>query len=74
MTLEDGGRRFSSQQLLPQEFWPQNRPYMMVVEPLYFRKNQIGFVLFEVGPRDGNVYEALRSGISSALQGALLVQ
>jgi light-regulated signal transduction histidine kinase (bacteriophytochrome) len=30
--------------------------------------------LFEVGPREGAVYETLRSQISSALQGALLVQ
>jgi PAS domain S-box-containing protein len=44
-----------------------------VVEALYFREEQIGFVVFEVGPRNGGIYDALRGQISSALQGALLV-
>jgi anti-anti-sigma regulatory factor len=51
--------------------WPQKR-HTFVVKPLYFQERQIGFSLFEVGPRDGGIYEALRGEISSALQGALL--
>ncbi len=69
--LEPGGRRFSSRQLAPEGLWPQRR-YSFVVEPLYFRDEQIGFVLFEIGPRDGAVYQVLRGHISSALKGALL--
>ena len=46
----------------------------MVVEPLYFREDHLGLVLFEVGPREGMVYEVLRGQLSSALKGALLVQ
>jgi rsbT co-antagonist protein RsbR len=45
-----------------------------VVEALHFRDNQLGFVLLEAGPRDGTVYEVLRAQISSALEGALLLQ
>jgi PAS domain S-box-containing protein len=45
-----------------------------VVEALYFQDQQLGFALFEAGPRDGKIYETLRDQISSALQGALLVQ
>ncbi|MBN1994314.1 MAG: GAF domain-containing protein [Anaerolineae bacterium] len=50
------------------------QPYSLVVVPLYFRENQLGFVLFEVGPQTGAIYEALRREISSALQGALFVE
>jgi signal transduction histidine kinase/DNA-binding LacI/PurR family transcriptional regulator len=71
--LEPGGQRFPSRRVLPEEMWPQ-RQYSFVVEPLYFRENQLGFALFEVGPREGGVYEALRWQISSALQGALLLR
>jgi signal transduction histidine kinase len=38
------------------------------------RENQLGFVLFEIGPREASVYGALRRGISSTLYGALLLR
>ncbi len=67
------GRRFHSKQLVPPNLLGNTR-LNLIAEPLFFQQEQIGFVLFEPGPREGNVYEALRSQISSALQGALLVQ
>src|SRR5262249_53214259 len=45
----------------------------MVVEPLFFREEQIGYALFEIGPRDPSVYEVLGGYISSALKGAQLI-
>jgi PAS domain S-box-containing protein len=74
IALEPGGRRFPSPQLVPEGLWPQGRRYTYVVEALYFREDQLGFVLFEVGPRDGAIYDVLRGEISSALQGALLLR
>ena len=71
--LEPDELRFPSSQLLPAKMWP-HRQFCFVVEPLYFRNNQLGLALFEIGPREGMVYEVLRGQISSALQGALLVQ
>jgi DNA-binding LacI/PurR family transcriptional regulator/anti-anti-sigma regulatory factor len=72
--LEPGGRRFRTLTLVPDGFLPQGRQYSLVFQPLFFQQNQIGFVLFEVGPREGAVYETLSSQLSSALQGALLLQ
>lgn len=72
--LETGGRPFASRALAPDDLLPHNRRYSMVVEPLFFRHDQIGFILLEIGPRDPEVYEVLRGYISSALKGALLVQ
>jgi anti-anti-sigma regulatory factor len=72
--LEPGGRRFPCQELVPEGMLPQDRCYSMVVEPLYFRDDQLGFALLEAGPRDGTVYEVLREQISSALRGALLLR
>jgi PAS domain S-box-containing protein len=68
------GQHFPSQQLVPGEMWPQDRRYIFMAEALYFREDQIGFALFEAGPREGSVYEALRAELSSALKGALLLQ
>jgi DNA-binding LacI/PurR family transcriptional regulator/anti-anti-sigma regulatory factor len=71
--LEAEGKRFRSQQLAPEGVLP-DRQYTFVVEPLYFREHQFGFVLLEVGPREGVVYDVLRGEISAALQGALLLR
>jgi PAS domain S-box-containing protein len=72
--LEPDGRRFPSPQLTPEGMLTRDRPCSMVVEPLYFREDQIGFAVFEMGPQEGAIYEALRGQISSALQGALILQ
>jgi signal transduction histidine kinase/DNA-binding LacI/PurR family transcriptional regulator/AraC-like DNA-binding protein/DNA-binding response OmpR family regulator len=73
--LDVGEQVFSSGKLAPIDLlaWHRSdRPYSLVVESLHFREEQIGFVLFEVGPRDGTIYEVLSRQISSSLKGALL--
>ncbi|HSD82845.1 MAG TPA: ATP-binding protein, partial [Anaerolineae bacterium] len=72
--LDPGGRLFASRELAPADVLPADRRYSFMLEPLYFREEQIGFALFEIGPRDSTVYEVLRGHISSALKGALLFQ
>ncbi|MBN1886814.1 MAG: SpoIIE family protein phosphatase [Thermoflexales bacterium] len=71
--LGPDGQRFPSRQLVPAEMWPR-RLFSFVIQPLYFQEDQIGFALSEIGPQDGRLYDVLRGEISSALQGALLVQ
>jgi signal transduction histidine kinase/AraC-like DNA-binding protein/CheY-like chemotaxis protein len=72
--LEGDGLRFSTDQVIPQDLLPQGRRYSLVVEPLYFQNKSLGYVVFEIGPHDGNIYELLRNNLSSALQGARLFQ
>jgi anti-anti-sigma regulatory factor len=60
--------------LVPDGFLPQGRQYSLVFQPLFFQQNQVGFVFFEIGPWEGEIYETLSSQLSSALQGALLLQ
>jgi signal transduction histidine kinase/AraC-like DNA-binding protein len=72
--LEQGGLLFSTDQIVPQDLLPQDRRYSLVVEPLYFQDKSLGYVVFEIGPHDGNIYELLRNNLSSALQGATLFQ
>jgi DNA-binding LacI/PurR family transcriptional regulator/anti-anti-sigma regulatory factor len=72
--LEPGGQRFRTLSLAPDGLLPQGRQYSLVLQPLFFQQDQIGFVLFEVGPREGEIYETLSAQLSSALQGALLLQ
>lgn len=70
--LPAGGIAYPSRQLVPREYLPRTRRYELVVEPLHFHERRIGFAVFEIGPRDGAVYESLRGYLASALKGALL--
>jgi PAS domain S-box-containing protein len=72
--LEPGGQRFRSRELVPEDMRPRGRPFTFAVESLCFQKDQLGFVIFEAGPPEEFIFDALRRLISSALQGALLVQ
>jgi anti-anti-sigma regulatory factor len=72
--LEPGGTRFPTHQVLPEGMWPEDRRYTMILQALYSRDSQIGFVLFEVGPQSWPMYDVLRAQISSALQSALILR
>jgi len=74
LNLEAENPVFPSPRLAPDGMLPQDRRYSLVTEALYFRDEQLGFVIFEVGPREGPIYGMLREEISSALQGAQLVR
>lgn len=74
VALKPGGLRFATRQLIPPELLPHHRRYSLVVEPLYFQDKSFGYAVFEIGPHSGDIYELLRSNLSSALQGAHLFQ
>jgi diguanylate cyclase (GGDEF)-like protein len=71
MPLPPDGILYPTRQLIPESLLPDSR-FSLMVEPLYFQREPIGFALFGIGPLDGSVYEVLRAQISSALKGALL--
>ena len=78
---EDGRQRtdtgptvpFQSALLTPYEI-DRPAPYSIVAASLYTVDGQLGFILFEVGPRAGWVYEAMQRQVSGALSGMLLLQ
>ena len=68
------GQPFETKHLVPANAFPTDRRTSYIVEPLFFRQQRLGYALFEMGPRQGIIYEALRDQISAALKGAMLVQ
>ncbi|HEY5957623.1 MAG TPA: substrate-binding domain-containing protein [Polyangiaceae bacterium] len=68
------GEIFPANQLVPNDVLADDVRQTFIVEPLFFESEQLGFVLFEMGPTDGVVYETLRDQIGSALKAALLVK
>ena len=73
LDMPAGGAVFDTRRLAPPEML-QDRRRAMVVEPLFFESTQLGFALFELGPRRRVVYELLRELVSAALHGAELLR
>ncbi|HUG22678.1 response regulator [Piscinibacter sp.] len=65
---------FPSHELVPGGLAKRDAARSLVVLPLYFQDKQLGFVVMEGWVREGWIYEALRAQLSSAVQGALLVE
>ena len=62
---------------MPDGLLPVDRTYAMVVDPLFFKDDPLGYAVFEMGPADAFTYEAygaLRVRISGALKVALLIE
>jgi signal transduction histidine kinase/DNA-binding LacI/PurR family transcriptional regulator len=65
---------FESVRLVPGDRLRRTSPYSMVATPVYFRDQQLGFVLFELGPRIGWIYAALQEQLGSALHRVFLAE
>lgn len=69
--VEGPGRLIETLDLVPKELLPTRRT-SLVLMPLFFEAVQLGAALFEMGPENGVIYEALREVLSAALKGARL--
>jgi DNA-binding LacI/PurR family transcriptional regulator/signal transduction histidine kinase len=68
------GRRFPTHQLVPNGILPSERRHSLMIIPLFFQEEHFGLAIFEAGPQEGSVYEALHGQLSSALKGAMTLQ
>lgn len=74
LPLQEEGLRFPTNQLLPPHILNKAKAHTLLIEALYFRNEQIGYAIFQHGPKRRLVYEVLRGKISSAIKGALLLE
>ncbi len=65
---------FPSVRLVPGDELRRPEPYNMVAAPLYFKDQQLGYVLLELGPRVGWIYVALQEQLSTAMHRMFLVE
>lgn len=72
--VRDNKDACSARQMLSEILFHENRPYLMIAQLLYVDKEPIGFALFEPGPLDERIYSTLATHISTALNGALLLE
>lgn len=73
VALPPGGLAFSGRSVVPPGLLP-NRRWTLVVEPLYFRDQSLGYLVLEEAAVGPEVYEELRSAVSTAMKTALLLE
>jgi signal transduction histidine kinase/DNA-binding response OmpR family regulator len=71
--LSGSERRVRGRALAYGSLAPAGKPYSLLVQPLYFRDEQFGLVVFEQ-QTDGDIYEMLREEISVTLKAVLLAE
>ena len=64
---------FNTGDIIPDKYIPIDRRFTYLVNPLFFKNEHFGFVVFEVEYDDVVYYEALRGQISNTLKGAILM-
>jgi diguanylate cyclase (GGDEF)-like protein len=62
---------FPAKELIPGGF-SEDMPCEYLLMALYFKKEHLGYVLFEINTLNGSIYETLATQISSAIKGAML--
>lgn len=65
---------FPAHQLLPRSTAPYVSPFNLIVLPMLFRSEAIGYIVMNVHERKGVVYENLQSLISGALKNETQIQ
>ncbi|KMQ52167.1 Serine phosphatase RsbU, regulator of sigma subunit [Chitinispirillum alkaliphilum] len=69
-----GDAVFESKDLIPGGVETLQLNWQLIVLPLYFKEEQLGFILFKPGKCKTYVYNLLSQHLSGAIQGALLMQ
>jgi signal transduction histidine kinase/DNA-binding LacI/PurR family transcriptional regulator/AraC-like DNA-binding protein/response regulator of citrate/malate metabolism len=68
------GQVFPARQLLPGNLLTAARHHSLVVEPLFFRDDQLGYAIFEADPQEEAIYEILGGQISASLKRTILTE
>ncbi len=62
---------FQTNQLVPAGLLSRNKRYSIIIEAICHYE-QIGFILLEIGPKNGKLYSDIRRIISSKIQGSIM--
>ncbi len=68
------GQALPAKQLVPDDLLTTSRHHGLVVEPLFFREDQLGYAIFEANPQEEAIYEILGGQISASLKRTILTE
>ena len=70
---EGGERIFRTGEIIPEDLRPPWR-HSVMVQPLFFKEQPLGFCVMEIGARDGGVFKTIPELISTALKAISLAR
>ncbi|HHV29995.1 substrate-binding domain-containing protein [Acetivibrio mesophilus] len=73
VAIEDSSRYIKTKNIVPDQFFREDRRYTYLVNPLFFNNEHFGFVCFEVVNDDVLNFEPIRGQISNTLNSALML-
>ncbi|MBN2192321.1 MAG: substrate-binding domain-containing protein [Polyangiaceae bacterium] len=65
---------FPARNLVPHPGMLPERRNTYVLQPIYYDREALGYVMLEMGPPEGVLYETIRDHVSGALKGASIFQ
>ncbi len=65
---------FPARDLVPNRGLLPERRASYVVQPVYYERDALGYLMLEMGPPEGVLYETIRDHVGSALRGASIFQ
>ncbi|HOP74751.1 MAG TPA: ATP-binding protein [Bacillota bacterium] len=71
---EAENQSFPSYQILPQRFLNTSRRVSYLIESCFYKDRELGYVVFEMGPLEGALYEFFRANFNSSLHSALTIE
>jgi signal transduction histidine kinase/DNA-binding LacI/PurR family transcriptional regulator/CheY-like chemotaxis protein len=74
ISVADNEIVFPTKVLLPEGYLPLEKQHNLVVEPIFFREDHLGYAVFEADPREETIYEILGGQIGASLKRAILTE
>ncbi|TYQ15876.1 UNVERIFIED_CONTAM: DNA-binding LacI/PurR family transcriptional regulator [Acetivibrio alkalicellulosi] len=71
--IKNSDKHFNTKDIVPECYLPTERRFIYLVNPLFFDKDNFGFLCIEMSNDDVIEIEALRGEISNTLKGALIM-
>ncbi|MFZ5989508.1 MAG: substrate-binding domain-containing protein [Bacillota bacterium] len=71
--IDSSVKYFRTKDIVPERFFPKDRRFIYLVNPLFFKDEHFGFVCFEIVNDDVINFEPLRGQMSNMLKGALML-
>jgi len=73
LKISESGIIFKSIEILPEKFIINKERINLLIKPIYFRNNQIGYIIFNYNKFNVNIFEALTTQLSAAIQGEIIL-
>lgn len=74
LNLPQGGTSFLPNEIIPSTLIRNDRRFTYILENMFHRTSQLGFIVIEYGPKDDRIYEIIRTKINDSIMGTIMFE